>query len=67
MVNYTPLTGSHPNMNPALNDQMAVPDSVQAMNVLDHPGSTSVLEQHAMADGLLEGIPGQMFDWGACH
>ncbi|KAI0748532.1 fungal-specific transcription factor domain-containing protein [Daedaleopsis nitida] len=65
MVNFSPLAASFPNMNPALNDQMAAPE--QVMNVLDHPqaGSDGVLEQHAMADvGFLDGIPGTMFDWG---
>ncbi|KAI0647332.1 fungal-specific transcription factor domain-containing protein [Trametes meyenii] len=65
MVQFTPL---FPNMNPALDNPMGVPENVQVMNVLDHPqgGNLNVLEQQAMADaGLLEGIPPSMFDWGA--
>jgi hypothetical protein len=38
---------------------------VQILNVLDVPQASNTLEQFAMADvGLLEGIPGGMFDWG---
>ncbi|KAI0780657.1 fungal-specific transcription factor domain-containing protein [Trametes elegans] len=67
MVQFTPLGGNYPNMNPALDNQMGLPENVQVMNVLDHPqgGNVNVLEQHAMADaGFLEGIPPSMFDWG---
>ncbi|KAI0664661.1 fungal-specific transcription factor domain-containing protein [Cubamyces menziesii] len=67
MVHFTPLGGNFPNMNPALDHHMGVPENVQVMNVLDHPqaGNMSVLEQQAMADaGFLDGIPPSMFDWG---
>lgn len=67
MVHFTPLGGNFPNMNPALDNQMGLPENVQVMNVLDHPqgGNMNVLEQQAMADaGFLEGIPPSMFDWG---
>ncbi|RPD66402.1 hypothetical protein L227DRAFT_570286 [Lentinus tigrinus ALCF2SS1-6] len=65
MVNFSPLGGNYPNMNPALNDQMAAPENVQVMNVLDQTHAGNVLEQQAMADvGFLDGIPGTMFDWG---
>lgn len=41
------------------------PGNVQVLNVLDGPQASGMLEQFAMADvGLLEGIPGGMFDWG---
>ncbi|KAI0372936.1 hypothetical protein BV20DRAFT_1050357 [Pilatotrama ljubarskyi] len=68
MVHFTPLGGGNfPNMNPALDNQMGLPENVQVMNLLDHPqgGNPNVLEQHAMVDaGFLEGIPPSMFDWG---
>ncbi|KAF7796719.1 hypothetical protein EIP86_007902 [Pleurotus ostreatoroseus] len=69
MVNYTPLTGSHPNMNPALNEAGALPPGhIQVMNVLDVPANNAnALEQMAMADsGYLQGIPNTIFDWGEC-
>lgn len=67
MVNYTPLgsssaSGNFANVNPALN--VAGPSDVQVLNVLDVPHQPNTLEQFAVADsGLLEGIPGSMFDW----
>ncbi|KAG2041814.1 fungal-specific transcription factor domain-containing protein [Suillus americanus] len=72
MVTITPLPStrgdgtSFPNMNPALNGVKSdTPSSVQVLNVLDVPQASNTLEQFAMADvGLLEGIPGGMFDWG---
>lgn len=72
MVTITPLPSargdgaSFPNMNPALNSVKSdAPSSVQVLNVLDVPQASNTLEQFAMADvGLLEGIPGGMFDWG---
>jgi len=72
MVTITPLPSargdgaSFPNMNPALNSVMSdTSSSVQVLNVLDVPQASNTLEQFAMADvGLLEGIPGGMFDWG---
>ncbi|KAI0723969.1 fungal-specific transcription factor domain-containing protein [Cerioporus squamosus] len=65
MVNFSPLAGNFPNMNPALNDQLSAPENVQVMNVLDQAHAGNALEQQAMADvGFLEGIPGTMFDWG---
>ncbi|KIJ69323.1 hypothetical protein HYDPIDRAFT_172743 [Hydnomerulius pinastri MD-312] len=77
LVNITPLmsggglargesASSFPNMNPALNNVTSqTPGNVQVLNVLDVPQASNTLEQFAMADvGLLEGIPGGMFDWG---
>lgn len=66
MVNYTPLSGqagsSYANVNPALN--MAGSSDVQVLNVLDVPQQPNTLQQFAVADsGLLEGLPGSMFDW----
>jgi hypothetical protein len=53
------------NVNPALNSRLGSPSRVQLMNVLDVPQASGTLEELAMADfGLLEGIPGGMFDWG---
>lgn len=53
------------NVNPAMNSRMGTPGNVQVMNVLDVPQASNTLEQFAMDDfGLLEGIPGGMFDWG---
>ncbi|KAF8559642.1 hypothetical protein OG21DRAFT_1549617 [Imleria badia] len=80
LVNIMPLTvtasqaggdesttpAAFPNMNPALNNVASqTPGNVQVLNVLDVPQAPNTLEQFAMADvGLLEGIPGGMFDWG---
>lgn len=76
LVDITPLTcmegnesgtpSAFPNMNPALNNVTSqTPGNVQVLNVLDVPQASNTLEQFAMADvGLLEGIPGGMFDWG---
>jgi len=54
------------NVNPTLNKMVSQsPGNVQVLNVLDGPQASGMLEQFAMADvGLLEGIPGGMFDWG---
>lgn len=53
-----------PNVNPALNVNGALgPQHVQVVNVLDE-GAHANLEQFAVTDnGLLEGIPGSMFDF----
>ncbi|KAI0707631.1 fungal-specific transcription factor domain-containing protein [Earliella scabrosa] len=66
MVGFGTLGGNFQNMNPALNDQMAAPENVQVINVLNQTqDGGATLEQQAMADvGFLEGIPGTMFDWG---
>jgi hypothetical protein len=69
MINVVPFSGDPEgvqNVNPAMNSMMASePANVQVMNVLDVPQASNTLEQFAMADiGLLEGIPGGMFDWG---
>ena len=71
IVNITPLSGdraegSMPNVNPAMDAVIeSATGHVQVMNVLDGPQAPNVLEQLAMTDtGLLEGIPGGMFDWG---
>ncbi len=68
MVNYTPLSsaggGNYPNVNPALNMAGASRSDVRVLNVLDVPPAPSTLEQFQVADsGLLEGLPGTMFDW----
>ena len=68
IVNYAPLSGNYPNMNPALNENITIPPgNVQVMNVLDLPANNNnALEQLAMADvGYLQGMPNSMFDWGA--
>ncbi|KAH7908879.1 fungal-specific transcription factor domain-containing protein [Hygrophoropsis aurantiaca] len=78
LVTITPLPGSGTgaggggegggvlNMNPALNKGQT-PGNVQVLNMLDVPQASGTLQQFAMADvGLLEGIPGGMFDWGMC-
>ena len=60
--------GAYPNMNPALNENMAVPQgSVQVMNVLDVPANNNTaLEQLMTVDaGYLQGLPVSMLDWGA--
>jgi hypothetical protein len=72
MVNITPLGGNRgnfPNVNPVMDNVMATaPGNVQLMNVLDVPQAQNTLEQFAMTDtGLLDGIPGGMFDWGEWH
>lgn len=67
MVNYTPLGGNYPNMNPALNENVTVPPgTVQVMNMLDVPTTgDNALEQMAMQDvSYLQGMPNHMFDWG---
>ena len=71
LVNLRPLTSGNEdrargdaNVNPTLN-KMVSPGNVQVLNVLDGPQASGMLQQFAMADmGLLEGIPGGMFDWG---
>ncbi|EIW84945.1 hypothetical protein CONPUDRAFT_162259 [Coniophora puteana RWD-64-598 SS2] len=72
MVTITPLPGAGgrsditANMNPSLNNPLGqTQGNVQVLNVLDVPQASNTLQQFAMADvGLLEGIPGGMFDWG---
>ena len=69
MVQFTPFggrrSGSYPNVNPTLNMQTQQPGDVQVMNVLDVPQGGNTIQEFALADtGLLEGIPGGMFDWG---
>lgn len=69
LVNIRPLTSGtlrEANVNPALNHMASqTPGNVQVLNVLDGPQASGKLERFAMADvGLLEGIPGGMFDWG---
>lgn len=66
MINYTPLSGqvsgSFANVNPTLN--MSGSSDVQVLNLLDVPQQPSTLQQFAVTDsGLLEGLPGSMFDW----
>ncbi|TDL27420.1 hypothetical protein BD410DRAFT_714522 [Rickenella mellea] len=65
MVNYQPLGNfANSNVNPSLNDRMVGTADVQVLNVLDVPQAPNTVEQFAVADtGLLEGIPGSMFDW----
>jgi hypothetical protein len=65
MVHITPLGGGKPNVNPAMNDGASVEDRVQVMSALIGAQRSSRLEPFSAADtGLLEGIPGGMFDWG---
>lgn len=69
MVNLTPLMagrgGPNSNVNPAMNAAPAQPGQVQIMNMLDVPQASASLDQFAMTDSnFLEGMPGQMFDWG---
>ncbi|KAF8212083.1 hypothetical protein K438DRAFT_1805929 [Mycena galopus ATCC 62051] len=80
MVNLTPLTaggargtggsGSNSNVNPAMNIGAAAnpgAGQVQVMNVLDSrvPQTGNALADLAMTDtAFLEGIPGEMFNWG---
>lgn len=69
MVQFTPIggrrSGSYLNMNPTLNMQTQQTGNVQVMNVLDVPQGGNTIQEFALADtGLLEGIPGGMFDWG---
>lgn len=54
-------------MNPAMNASSQQPGNVQVMNVLDGPQGGNTLQEFALADGFLEGIPGGMFDWGELH
>ncbi|KAL4077326.1 fungal-specific transcription factor domain-containing protein [Scleroderma yunnanense] len=70
LVNLRPLTSGNENhgrgdanVNPTLNKIFSQsPGNVQ---ISDGPQASGTLEQFAMADiGLLEGIPGGMFDWG---
>ena len=64
-VNFTPhVQQNFSNVNPSLNER-GLPNADQVLNVLDMPMQVpNALEQFAVADsGLLEGIPGSMFDW----
>jgi hypothetical protein len=58
--------GHYMNVNPAMNLQaLSTSGNVHVMNTLDGSQGSSVnLEALQNADGLLEGIPGGMFDWG---
>lgn len=63
LLNVGPLTSpmyGGTNVNPTLNN---MPGQTSG-NVLDDPQASGMLEQFAMANGLLQGIPGGMFDWG---
>ena len=66
MVNFAPLGGQIPNVNPSLNQPVPNVPNVHVLNVLDvPPQAPHMLEQFAAADtGYLEGLPGQMFNWG---
>ncbi len=71
LVNFTPLTGGargdpKMNVNPTMNAPIQPSSgSVQVMNVLDAASSGRNLADFQMADnGFLEGLPGNMFDWG---
>jgi len=73
LVHFTPLTtgggrggSDFMNVNPAMNRSASGSGNVQVMNTLDavQGGSMANLQAYATADGLLEGIPGGMFDWG---
>lgn len=58
--------GHYMNVNPAMNLQaLSTSGNVHVMNTLDGSQASSAnLEALQNADGLLEGIPGGMFDWG---
>ena len=64
IVNFTPLDTGYNNLNPAMNTQMVPQNNV--LNALDMPqaNDNSLAELSMMDVGLLEGIPGSMFDWG---
>jgi len=71
LVNLTPLTGGtrgdpKMNVNPVMNaPTQPSSGNVQVMNVLDAASSGRNLADFQMADnGFLEGLPGNMFDWG---
>ncbi|KAJ6525597.1 fungal-specific transcription factor domain-containing protein [Mycena capillaripes] len=70
MVNLTPLTtggsggrGSHSNVNPAMNMGVGA-NPVQVMNVLDAQAGNTLADLAMTDTALLEGIPGEMFNWG---
>jgi hypothetical protein len=70
LVDMTPLGSAGrtnsglTNVNPTIATAKTQP-GVQVMNMLDEPASLHAFEQFANVDtGLLEGIPGSMFDWG---
>jgi len=56
------------NVKPVLNEGgMPESENVHVMNVLDSgPVTARSLEEFAVADNWLDGIPGGMFDWGTC-
>lgn len=72
IVNYVPIgpggpsapgSGDFANVNPALN--AAGSSDVLVMNMLEANPQPNLLNEMAAVDnGLLEGIPGGMFDWG---
>ncbi|KAJ6547714.1 hypothetical protein B0H19DRAFT_1075496 [Mycena capillaripes] len=69
MVNLTPLTtggsggrGSHSNVNPAMNMGVGA-NPVQVMNVLDAQAGNTLADLAMTDTALLEGIPGEMFNW----
>jgi hypothetical protein len=62
MVHITPLGGKR-NVNPAMNESGSMEDRVQVMSALIAQSSGI----SAAETGLLEGIPGGMFDWGECE
>ena len=56
-------------MNPSMNDSTTSggQSNVQIVNMLDAPQAPNQIEQYTMADGFLEGIPGNMLDWSKSH
>lgn len=59
----SPRQDGNVNVNPVLNEG-GIPESE---NVLDSgPVEARSLEEFAVADNWLDGIPGGMFDWGTC-
>ncbi|TFK62544.1 hypothetical protein BDN72DRAFT_776954 [Pluteus cervinus] len=66
LVKFTPLSPQRDaNVNPALNGLDVSSGQVQLINTLDGTQGLAGLQELAMMDsGLLEGIPGSMFDWG---
>jgi hypothetical protein len=64
----SPRQDGNANVKPVLNEgRMPENENVHVMNVLDSgPVTARSLEEFAVADNWLDGIPGGMFDWGTC-
>ena len=63
--NLNPGMASSSSNGSGSGSSMGGDETVQVMNVLEADVPPNVVEQMQVADtGLLEGLPGQMFDWG---